>query len=150
MRSRTAAGLGMGGAFVLATLAFAQSPNEAVTFPETYREDVHYATVTRGDIREEIFTTPAALAAAREGRPFPDGTVIMMEDYRGDELNRYIVMEKRAQWASVSEAGAWLFREFAPDKTPNRSENGSRCASCHQSQAANDFVFTTRQMREHD
>lgn len=150
MRLRTVTGLGVGGVLVLATLAFAQSANEEVSFPEAYRDGVHYATVTRGNIREEIFTSPEAVAAAREGRTFPDRTVIMMEDYRGDELHRYIIMEKRAQWTSVSEAGAWLFREFAPDRSPNGSEDGSRCASCHQSQAANDFVFTTRQMREHN
>ena len=86
MRLRTVTGLGVSGVLVLATLAFAQSANEEVSFPEAYRDGVHYATVTRGNIREEIFTSPEAVAAAREGRTFPDGTVIMMEDYRGDEL----------------------------------------------------------------
>ncbi|MCR4524207.1 cytochrome P460 family protein [Bosea sp. 47.2.35] len=147
MRLRTAAGLGAGG-LIVATLAFAQTTNDAVTFPEAYRNDVHYGTVTRGNIREELFASPAALAAAREGRPFPEGTIITMEDHRDGGLHRYVVMEKRAEWGRISRAGQWQFREFAPDKSPNPSEDGSRCAACHQSQAANDFVFTTRQMRE--
>ncbi|MBK5960300.1 hypothetical protein CCR97_19150 [Rhodoplanes elegans] len=89
------------------------------------------------------------MAAAKANQPLPDGTVIMMEDYRNGALYRYIVMEKRQAWESVSGAGAWLFREFAPDRTPNMSEDGSRCASCHQPQAATDYVFTARQMRAH-
>lgn len=148
MRLGITTGLAAGGLFV-ATLALAQSGNEAVTFPENYRDGVHYGTVTRGNIQEELFTSPEVLAAAKDNRPLPDGTVIMMEDYRSGELYRYIVMEKRAEWASVAKAGQWLFREFAPDRSPNAREDGSRCASCHQSQAPNDFVFTTQQMREH-
>jgi hypothetical protein len=137
------------GAIALSTVANPPAANEAVRFPESYRAGVHYTTVTRGGIREEIFTSAEALAAAKAGEPLPDGTVITMEDHRDGKLHRYIVMEKREAWQSLSEAGAWLFREFAPDRTPNVNEDGSRCASCHQSQAANDYVFTNRQMREH-
>lgn len=148
MRLRTAFSLGSTGLLVITTLAVAQSSNGVVMFPEGYRDTVHYTTVNRGNIREEIFTSREAIAAAKDNRPFPEGTVITMEDHRSGELYRYVVMEKRREWASASQAGEWLFREFAPDRSPNLREDGSRCASCHQSQAANDFVFTTRQMRE--
>jgi len=75
----------------------------------------------------------------------------MMEDYRGGRLHRYIVMEKQAGWGAAYpenvRAGDWEFREFAPDRTPNTTENGQRCMSCHQSQAGQDFVFTLDRMR---
>lgn len=132
----------------LPALTLAQSANEQVSFPDGYESGVHYTTVTRGNIREELFTTPEAVEAARQRQPLPDGTVIMMEDYRGDELFRYIVMEKRAEWEGVSDAGQWLFREFGPDRTPNLQEDGSRCAACHQPQAANDYVFTMDRLRD--
>lgn len=131
----------------LPVLSLAQSANEQVSFPGHYENDVHYTTVTRGNIREELFTSPEAIEAARQGQPLPDGTVIMMEDYRGDELYRYIVMEKRAEWEGVSGAGQWLFREFGPDRSPNLQEDGSRCAACHQPKAANDYVFTMDRLR---
>ncbi len=136
---------------VSAAVAYAQSANDRVTFPESYKGGVHYGTVTRGTIREELYTSQDAIDAARAGKPFPDGTVITMEDHRRGGLHRYVVMEKRAGWGKLSpaavRAGDWLFREFAADQTPKRSEDGSRCMTCHQSQAAQDFVFTVDEMK---
>lgn len=131
-----------------------QATNDQVKFPENYGDGVHYTTVHRGGIREEIYTSREAIAAAKAGRPLPNGTVIMMEDYRGDQLHRYIVMEKQDGWGAAFpeniRTGDWKFREFAPDRTPNTAEDGRRCMSCHQSQAAQDFVFTLPQMRSAD
>jgi hypothetical protein len=60
-------------------------------------------------------------------------------------------MEKQADWGKLSPAavrtGDWLFLQFAGDGTPKASEDGLRCMSCHQSQAAQDFVFTIEQMK---
>ena len=125
--------------------------NDRVSFPEGYADGVHFATVNRGNVREEIFAPPAAIEAAKNGHPLPDGTVITMEDYRGGTLYRYVVMEKRAGWGTAYPAetrnGDWEYREFRPDRTPNRGEDGTRCMSCHISQAGKDFVFTYDRMR---
>ena len=73
----------------LSTLAWqAIAGDELVKFPETYAEGVHYATVTRGNIREELFTSRAAIIAVKSGQPIPSGTVITMEDYRDGKLFR--------------------------------------------------------------
>lgn len=132
----------------------AWAANDRVQFPEGYESGVHYATVNRGGIREEIFTSPQAVAAAKAGQPLPDGTVVMMEDHRAGALHRYVVMEKRVGWGDAypesARAGDWEFREFAPDRSPNLGENGQRCMSCHQRQAGQDFVFTLDRMRNAD
>lgn len=139
------------GAIAAAGSWTAFAANDRVAFPQNYPDGVHYTTVTRGNIREEIFTSREAIAAAQAGQPLPDGTVIMMEDYRGDQLYRYIVMEKRAGWGAAypetARTGDWEFREFRPDRTANLSEDGSRCMSCHRAQAGNDFVFTYDRLR---
>lgn len=138
-------------AFGTAAVWQAWAANDRVRFPENYKDGVHYATVNRGGIREEIFTNPEAIKAAKAGQPLPNGTVIMMEDHRGGKLYRYVVMEKQAGWGDAypqnARAGDWEFREFAPNRTPNATENGQRCMSCHQSQAGQDFVFTLDRMR---
>ena len=59
---------------------------------------MHYATVQRGNITEELFTSSAAIDAVKNGQPIPSGTVIAMEDYRDGKLFRYVVMEKRTSW----------------------------------------------------
>lgn len=122
-----------------------------VQFPENYRQGVHYATVERGNVREEIYTSRNALEAARNNQPLPDGTVILMEDYRDGKLLRYIAMEKKAgrgdSYPADVRTGDWAFQSFGPDRRINRSENLARCMACHQPQARNDFVFTYNRMQ---
>lgn len=124
---------------------------ELVAFPEAFRQGVHYATVNRGNIREELYTSLAAIAAAKSGQPFPSGTVITMEDYRDGILFRIVVMEKRTGWGAdyppEKRNGEWEFEEFRPDMTVNRGEQLDRCFACHKGQHAQDFVFTRERMK---
>lgn len=139
---------------VLAILPFAWQALAAadlVVFPEAYRQGVHYETVKRGNITEELFASRAAIEAATNGQPLPSGTVTTMEDYRDGKLFRYVVMEKRTGWGAdyppEKRNGEWQFQAFNADKTVNRSENLDRCFACHKGQAAQDFVFTLDRMK---
>ncbi|GLR92117.1 cytochrome P460 family protein [Bradyrhizobium iriomotense] len=141
----------LGFAAAAAVASQARASRDLVKFPQRYAsDDAHYATVTRGGIREEIFATRAAIEAARKGQPLPSGTVITMEDYRDGKLFRYIVLEKRAGWGAEyppeQRNGEWEFQAFNADKTVNETENVGRCFSCHKSQSAQDFVFTLDRM----
>lgn len=124
---------------------------ERVKFPENYAEGVHYATVKRGNITEELFTSRTAIDAAKRGQLLPSGTVITMEDFRDGKLFRYIVMEKRTDWGaeypSEKRNGEWEFQAFNADKAVNNSENLDRCFACHKGQAQMDFVFTLDRMK---
>ena len=81
---------------VAATLAGqVRAGSELIKFPESYTAGVLYATIDRGNITEEIFTSRAAIDAVKNGQPIPSGTVITLVDYRDGELFRYVVMEKR-------------------------------------------------------
>jgi hypothetical protein len=129
----------------------AQAGNEVVLFPQNFEKGVHYATVTRGDIREEIFTSREAIDAAKHDEPFPSGTVITLVDYRSDALYRYVVIEKRTGWGTEYPAslrtGEWEFQSFNPDKTIKADGQPERCMSCHKSRAPQDFVWTIDQMK---
>lgn len=57
----------------------AWAANDRVQCPENYKDGMHYATVNRGGIREEIYANLEAITAAKAGQPLPNGTVIMME-----------------------------------------------------------------------
>jgi hypothetical protein len=137
---------------VAATLAFqAKAGGELVIFPEKHAAGVHYATVNRGNIREEIFTSRATIDAVKAGQPIPSGTVITLVDYRDGQLFRYVVMEKRTGWGAEyppeKRNGEWEFQAFNADKLVNHNENLDRCFGCHKGQAQQDFVFTLGQMR---
>ena len=105
----------------------------------------------RGNIREELFTSRAAIDAVKKGQPLPSGTVITMEDYRDGKLFRYIVMEKRSGWGAEyppeRRNGEWEFQAFNANKSVNGSENLDRCFACHKGQTQNDFVFTLDRMK---
>ncbi|MGO4175824.1 cytochrome P460 family protein [Bosea sp. TAF32] len=129
----------------------AHADSEMVRFPSDYAKGIHYATVNRGNIREELFVSPEAVEAVKAGRPMPSGTVITMEDHRDGELYRYVVMEKRTGWGSRHapeiRTSDWEFQWFNPDRSQKAGENLDRCRSCHVGQAANDFVFTADRIK---
>jgi hypothetical protein len=49
---------------------------EKIAFPSNYKDHVLYATVDRYDNKQyrELYGTPDAVKAAREGKPIPSGT----------------------------------------------------------------------------
>lgn len=129
----------------------ARAAGDLVVFPDDFADGVRYATVKRGNVREEIFTSRAALDAVKNGQQPPTGTVITLVDYRDGELFRYVVMEKRTGWGAdyppEKRNGEWEYQAFNADQSVNRSENLDRCFSCHKSQAQQDYVFTLDRMR---
>lgn len=122
-----------------------------VTFPSQLERLVHYATVKRGESTEHMLTTQEALDAVRFGRSIPNGTQVVLADYRDNKVFRYFVMEKGQGWGVDYEArrrtGDWQFQAFKPDRVVNLAENTARCQSCHQSQAGQEFLYTFRDLQ---
>ena len=129
----------------------ALAAGDRVAFPEGHAGGVHYATIKRDNITEELFTSRAAIEAANSGEALPSGTVITMEDYRDGKLFRYVVMAKRAGWRAEyppeKRNGEWEFQALNADKSVNRGENLDRCFVCHKGQQKQDFVFTLDRMK---
>jgi hypothetical protein len=122
-----------------------------VAFPQNFAEGVRFATITRGNIQEELFTSRAAIEAVKKGETFPSGTVITLVDYRDGRLFRYVVMEKRTGWGADYPPdirnGEWEFQAFNADRSVNEAEDVRRCFSCHKSQAQQDFVYMRDRMK---
>lgn len=137
-----------------ALAASAYADGDPVKFPEGFERGVKYATVERGALIEELFTSAKGIAAVKQGKALPSGTVITVVDHRDAKLFRYVVMEKRAGWGAEyppeKRTGEWEFQAFNADRAVNRAENLDRCFSCHKAQAANDFVFTRSRMKDAD
>src|SRR5262249_9298880 len=70
------------------TLALASVPGSAgpekIAFPANYKDHVLYATVDRYDNKQyrELYGTPEAVKAVREGKPIPSGTVLTLVQYK--------------------------------------------------------------------
>ena len=136
---------------VVTVVASGASASGPLQFPQSFEQGVHYATVERGNIREELYTSGPAIEAAKKGAPFPDGTVNTLVDHRDGKLYRYVVMEKRhgsgAEYPPDVRNGDWKYQEFTAEKSVNSSEDGTRCMRCHMSQERDDFVFTANRMK---
>jgi hypothetical protein len=124
-----------------------------VAFPNL-EQLVHYTTVRRGNVTEHMLTTQDAIAAVKAGQPIPNGSHVVLVDYREGEVFRYFVMQKGNGWGRDYDdrrrTADWQFQWFKPDRTINMSENTARCQSCHQARADNEYLYTFDQMKAFD
>jgi len=124
---------------------------ELVTIPRELRRGLALRVVERGNLREEIYTSRAAIDAVKKGQPIPNGTVITLVDYRDGKLFHYVVMQKRAGWGAQyppeKRNREWEYQALNADKSVNDNEDVNRCFSCHKSKAQQDFVWALDQMK---
>ena len=77
---------------VAATLAGQVKAGGAlVKSPESYAQGVLYATVDRGNMTEEIFTSRAAINALKNDQPIPSGTVTYSDQYAKRSRRQFLV-----------------------------------------------------------
>ncbi len=140
-------------ALAIAAIAagIALSEPTRVTFPENIDTFVHYTTVTRGNVVEHMLIPPAAIEAVRAGQPLPDGTHVVLADYRDGEIYRYFIMQKGPDWGADydedSRTADWQYQWFWADRSINMEEDTARCRSCHQSREGSDYLFTYNDLR---
>jgi hypothetical protein len=157
-----------------AALAFvlqARAGGDKVAFPEDYAKSVLYTTVDRPDNKQyrELYTSAAAVDAAKKGQPLPNGTVITLVQYAAkldpqgnpekDANGRFVktnvvaytVMEKRTGWGAEYpdnvRNGEWEYQAFKADRTPNTGANLTACFNCHKPLDKQDFVFSYDKMK---
>ncbi len=141
---------------------------DKIGFPEGFEKGVLYAVVDRHDTKQyrELYSTPEAVKAVREGKPIPHGTVLTLVQYgakrddkgnpvrnakgrfeKGDLIG-YTVMEKRKGWGAEYPAewrnGEWEYAAFTKDRKPNEKANANTkaCFDCHKPHEGQDFVMS--------
>ncbi len=148
---------------VAQTVLVPSGPNK-LEFPHDYANGELYATVDRHDTKQyrEFYTSAAAVKAAREGKPIPEGTIITLAAYAAklddkgvpikDANGRFIKdklvavnpMIKKAEWGrEIPESirnGDWVYQSFTPDGKVNDKANLTACYQCHLPFAKEDFL----------
>jgi plastocyanin len=157
--------LGVVGAVILVAQPGSAGP-EKIVFPEKYRDGVLYATIDRYDVKQyrELYGTPEAVMAAREGKPIPSGSVLTLVQYKAQvdaqghpvkdasgrfvkgDLIAYTVMEKRAGWGTEYpddlRNGDWEYAAFSAERKLNEKANYKACFQCHKPHEKQDFVIS--------
>lgn len=150
----------------------AQTPDTSVTrvtLPQGFSTGFRlYDKVDKPDrkIVRYLYINPQALADVKPGEPFPDGTILVMEDHdvaleaggtpiKGADgrlqptqrVKAIAVMEKRAGWGETNpfpadkDNGDWEYASFKADGAPNPIKLDN-CHACHLPQKGLDFTFS--------
>jgi len=144
-----------------------------VTFPEGYKETfTKYHTINfpaTGQVRY-YFANKAAVQAAKEGKPLPDGSVLFAEVYAAkvdadkkpvmgsdgffvaEKLLFYTAMARGAGWgADIPEMlrnENWNYAVFTADKQQRPGVNQAECLACHKPLDKVSYTFTLKQIAE--
>jgi cytochrome c553 len=114
-----------------------------------------YQTVSEGGTVTERYVNDVGLAAARAGRPLPDGSVIIgvNRNGAGGPITSYSGMEARAGWGGAVPAllrnANWDYALFNAERARNERLNQAPCLACHRPQEPNSYVFTFPALRAH-
>lgn len=154
-----------GGALLAAT---SLAGPEKITFPAGWEKWERYGVVDRYDTKQyrELYARSEVVKAVREGKPIPDGAVLVMAIYAAqvDEKNNPVkdangrfmkakpigvsVMEKRKGWGVEYPAemrnGDWEYSTFFPDGKPNEKAIAGikGCFMCHKPHEKQDYVMS--------
>jgi plastocyanin len=139
---------------------------DKVAFPKDCKVGTLYTIADRYDVKQyrELYTTPAAIQAAKEGKPLPAGTVITLIQYKAqvdaqgnptkDARGRFLkgdpvgctVMEKRLGWGNEYpddlRNGEWEYSAFSVDGKFNDKANIKACFQCHKPHEDKDYVIS--------
>lgn len=144
-----------------------------VPFPENYQATFkHYHTINFPATKQVryYYANPAAIAAAKEGKPLPDGSVLFAEVYsakldadknpvkgadgffeRG-ELVAYTAMERESGWGSdipdLLRNENWNYAVFTKDRQHRAGVNQAECLACHKPLDKASYTFTLKELSQ--
>jgi len=149
-------------------------PNVAktgVTFPEGYKDTfTKYHTINFPATKQVryYYASKPAVAAAKAGKPLPDGSVLLAEAYAAkldtdnkpvmggdgfyvaDKLLFYTAMAREAGWGGdipeMLRNGDWNYAIFTTGKQHRPGVNQAECLACHKPLDNTSYTFTLKQL----
>jgi len=149
-------------------------PNVAktgVTFPEGYKDTfTKYHTINFPATRQVryYYANKAAVAAAKAGKPVPDGSALFVEVhaakldadkkpvmggdgfYVAEKLLFYTAMARGAGWGKdipeMLRNDEWNYAVFTTDKQHRPGANQAECLACHKPLDNVSYLFTLKQL----
>jgi hypothetical protein len=145
----------------------------SVTFPEGYLDSFRkYHTINFPATKQVryYYANKAALQAARDGKPQPDGAYLLVEVhsarldaeqkpvmgadgfYMADKLLFYTAMSRGAGWGKdipeILRNDDWNYAAFTTDKQHRPGVNQAECLACHKPLDKTNYLFTLKQIAD--
>ena len=90
----------------------------------------------------KLFANPIALKAAREGKPMPDGAILVKENYGEDQKTLMAVTPMYKVKGYNPEGGDWFWVKYGPNGEIQAAGKPKGCISCHGAVKDKDWIFT--------
>ena len=144
----------------------------SATLPEGYPANfTMYQTVNRADINQVryLYANAVALAAARDGKTLPEGSVLVLEQhaaklgddkkplvgadgfYVRDRFLAYAIMGREAGWGNdipeMLRNENWNYTVFTPEKKMRAGVNQAECLACHKPLDKVSFTFSIEPLK---
>lgn len=142
-----------------------------VSFPEGYKDSfIKYHTLNFPATRQVryYYANRAAVQAAKDGKPLPDGAVLFAEVHSAkldadkkpvtgsdgffvpEKLLFYTAMATGAGWGDeipdMLRNGNWNYAVFTSDKQQRPGVNQAECLACHKPLDSTSYVFTLKEL----
>jgi len=142
-----------------------------VKFPADYKSEfTHYLTIDFPDKKEVrlYYANRAALDAARDGKPLPEGSFLFAEVYKSKldadknpvkardgffepgELAFFTAMQTEKGWGDAFPAelrnGNWNYAVFKADRSLRPGTNQAKCLACHKPLDRDSYAFTLEKL----
>ena len=142
-----------------------------VTFPEGYKDSfVRYHTINFPATKQvsHYYANRALVQAARQGKPVPDGAVLLAEVYSAkldsannpvtgsdgfyepEKLVSYVAMATGKDWGKdfpeMLRNGNWNYAMFGADRQLRAGVNQAFCLGCHKQLDKESYLFTLKQL----
>jgi hypothetical protein len=90
----------------------------------------------------KLYANSIALKAAREGKPMPDGAILVKENYGKDKETLMAVTPMYKVQGYNPDGGDWFWAKFGPNGKVMTAGKVESCIRCHKAGKAGDFIFT--------
>jgi hypothetical protein len=90
----------------------------------------------------KLYANPIALKAVREGKPMPDGAILVKENYGEDKKTLMAVTPMYKVEGYNPDGGDWFWVKYGPGGEIQASGKPQGCISCHGAVKDKDWIFT--------
>jgi hypothetical protein len=90
----------------------------------------------------KLLANPIALKAAREGKPMPDGAILVKENYGADKKTLKAVTPMYKIKGYNPEGGDWFWVKYGSNGKIEAAGKPKGCVDCHRAAKDKDWLFT--------